>query len=123
MSDPLPPPSTLHRLMALIAQRKAQMPERSYTTKLLAGGVPKIGAKVTEEAGEVVAAAGEPGPAGQQHLVREVADLFFHTLVLLACRDVSLADVEAELARREGISGLDEKASRTPASTADPAAR
>lgn len=109
--------------MGLIAQRKVQMPERSYTTKLLAAGVPKINAKITEEAAEVVEAAGEPGPAGQQHLVREVADLFFHTLVLLACRDVTLADVEAELARREGISGLDEKASRTAAPAADAASR
>ncbi len=60
----------------------------------------------------MIEAAGESGPAGQEHLVREAADLVYHLLVMLALRDVPLADVEAELARRFGISGLDEKESR-----------
>ena len=103
----------LDRLMAVIDQRKAQPTEKSYTCKLLAGGVSKIGEKITEEAAEVVEAAGEPGEDGRQHLVREAADLVYHLLVMLAHRDTRLEEVEAELARRFGISGLDEKASRT----------
>jgi phosphoribosyl-ATP pyrophosphohydrolase len=79
---------------------------------LLEGGVPKIGAKVTEEAAEVVEAAGEPGAEGRAHLVREAADLIFHTLVLLGHRRVGLAEVEAELGRRFGIGGFAEKESR-----------
>jgi phosphoribosyl-ATP pyrophosphohydrolase len=79
---------------------------------LLTGGVPKIGAKIREEADEVVAAADEPGLTGQNHLVHEAADLIYHLLVMLAHRDVTLEQVEGELARRFGVSGLDEKASR-----------
>jgi phosphoribosyl-ATP pyrophosphohydrolase len=104
--------TVLARLMAVIEQRKAQPSEKSYTAKLLAGGVARIGEKVSEEATEVVEAAGEPGEEGRQHLIREAADLIYHLLVMLACRDTQLAEVEAELARRFGISGLEEKASR-----------
>jgi len=68
--------------------------------------------KVIEEAAEVVEAAGEAGDEGRQHLVCEAADLLYHLLVMLAHRDVRLEEVEAELARRFGISGLEEKASR-----------
>lgn len=107
--------TVLARLMAVVESRKAAAPENSYTSRLLAGGVPAIGAKVTEEAAEVVEAAGEAGEEGRLHLVREAADLVYHLLVLLAARNASLQDVEAELARRFGISGLEEKASR-PAS-------
>ncbi len=109
-----PSDSTLARLMALIETRRETMPEGSWTTKLLAGGVPKISQKVIEEAGETVEAAGEPGEEGRQHLIREAADLVYHLLVLLASRDVQLAEVEAELARREGVSGIVEKAARPP---------
>jgi phosphoribosyl-ATP pyrophosphohydrolase len=98
--------------MAVIEDRKANPPPKSYTTALLAGGVPKIGPKVLEEAAEVVAAAGEPGDAGRDHTLGEAADCLYHLFVLLACRDIPLADLEAELERRFGISGLDEKASR-----------
>lgn len=104
--------SVLCRLAGVIAERKAHPQANSYTASLLRGGVQKIGGKVLEEAEEVVEAAGEPDDAGRQHLVYEAADLLYHLLVLLACRDIPLADVEAELARRFGISGLDEKASR-----------
>ncbi len=107
--------SILARLMAVIEDRKANPPEKSYTTQLFRGGVAKIGAKVTEEAAEVVEAAGESGTEGAEHTVREAADLMYHLFVLLAHRDISLARVEQELARRFGISGLDEKASRTTA--------
>ena len=115
MSDAPRPP--LVRLERTIASRAANPNQKSYTSKLLAGGVPKIGAKVTEEAAEVVEAAGEPGDAGKEHFTREVCDLFYHLLVLMQFRDCTLADVEAELARRFGVSGLAEKASRPPKET------
>jgi phosphoribosyl-ATP pyrophosphohydrolase len=102
----------LQQLMRVIEKRKATRPERSYTTRLLDGGVEKIGEKIIEEAAEVVEAAAEPGAAGREHLVREAADLIYHLFVMLAHGDVPLAEVEAELARRFGISGLDEKESR-----------
>jgi phosphoribosyl-ATP pyrophosphohydrolase len=95
-----------------IAARAANPNEKSYTSQLLAGGVEKIGDKIVEEAAEVVEAAGEAGDAGRQHFIQEVGDLIYHLLVLMQYRDCSLADVEAELARRFGVSGLEEKASR-----------
>ena len=98
--------------MAIIEDRKANPPPRSYTTTLLQGGVAKIGAKIVEEAQEVVEAAGEDGQPGRDHLTHEAADLIYHLLVMLAHRDVDLQQVESELARRFGMSGLDEKASR-----------
>jgi phosphoribosyl-ATP pyrophosphohydrolase len=99
--------------MAVIADRKANPPaERSYVASLLQGGVPRIGAKIVEEALEVVEAAGEPGEAGRAHLVHEVADLIFHALVLLGHNEVPWSDVEAELGRRFGVSGIVEKESR-----------
>ncbi len=106
--------SVLAQLMAVIVDRKTNPTDRSYTHKLLAGGVPKIGAKIVEEAAEVVEAAGEEGEPGRLHLVHEAADLVYHLFVMLCHREISLIDVEAELARRFGISGLDEKASRPP---------
>ena len=109
----MPESSILPALMAVIADRKANPPaERSYVVSLLQGGVPRIGAKIAEEAGEVVAAAAEPGPDGRAHLVHEVADLVFHTLVLLGHRDIAWGDVEAELARRFGTGGHAEKERR-----------
>ena len=103
----------LARLMAVIEDRKTQMPEHSYTTKLFRGGVDKIGAKVREESEEVIEAAGETGEEGRQHLIREAADLIYHLCVMLGHRGVGLGEVEAELARRFGMSGLDEKAARS----------
>jgi len=103
----------LDQLEQTIAERKAAaVVDQSYTARLLAGGVAKIGAKIAEEAAEVVAAAAEPGEEGRQHTVREAGDVIYHLLVLLAARDVSLNDVESELARRFGVSGLEEKAAR-----------
>ena len=100
----------LESLEQVIAARKGGDPERSYTARLLAGGVAAAGTKVTEEAGELVrAAAGESA----DRVVAEAADLVYHTLVLLACRDVPLGRVEDELGRRFGVSGLAEKAART----------
>ena len=110
----------LARLMATIESRRDQPADpmaakKSYTVKLLEGGVAKIGGKINEEAAEVVEAAGEPGDAGRTHFVYECADLTYHLFVMMAHRGVRFEELEAELARRFGISGLEEKASRKPA--------
>lgn len=107
-------PHVLAQLMATIEDRRTNPSEKSYTSKLLAGGVPKIGGKVTEEAREVVEAASEPGDAGRSHFLYECADLTYHLFVLMAHNGVTLPELEAELGRRFGISGLEEKASRPP---------
>ena len=99
----------LEALERVIAGRKGGDADRSYTARLLAGGPAKAGAKVTEEAEELVRAAESEA---DDRVVAEAADLIYHTLVLLACRDRSLTEVEVELARRFGVSGLDEKAAR-----------
>jgi len=104
----------LEHLESVIGARKVAGSERSYTSRLLAGGVPAIGAKVTEEADELVQAA---TAETDERVVSEAADLLYHTLVLLACRGLTLADVEQTLAGRFGMSGLEEKASRSPNST------
>ena len=104
----------LQQLMAVIEDRKANPPEKSYTTRLFQGGVAKIGEKIEEEAREVVEAAGEAGEEGRQHLIYEAGDLLYHLLVMLGHRNVQLEEVEAELARRFNMSGLDEKAARQP---------
>ena len=102
--------------MAVIEDRKANPPAKSYTTHAVRRRRAKIGDKIVEEAAEVVEAAGEPGEEGRQHLVREAADLVYHLFVMLAIATCSLSEVEAELARRFGISGLDEKGGRATAS-------
>ncbi len=99
-------------LEQIIEARKQATQEKSYTAKLLAAGVEKIGGKIIEEAAEVVEAAGEPDEAGRQHTICEAGDVLYHLLVLLAWRGVTFAEVEAELARRFGVSGIEEKASR-----------
>jgi phosphoribosyl-ATP pyrophosphohydrolase len=115
----MPESSIVLSLMEVIAARKSNPPaERSYVVSLLEGGVTKIGAKILEEAGEVVAAAAEPGTDGRAHLVHEVADLFFHTLVLLGHHDIPWSAIESELGRRFGTSGIVEKASRKNAQDA-----
>jgi len=108
-------PSTpiLPALEAVILDRKANPPaKRSYVVGLFEGGVPAIGAKLIEEAAETVEAADERGDDGRAHLVREAADLLFHAMVLLAHRGVALAEVEAELGRRFGVGGIEEKEAR-----------
>jgi phosphoribosyl-ATP pyrophosphohydrolase len=102
----------LDRLMRTLRERAASRPAGSYTTKLMEGGAEKIGAKIFEEAAELIEAAGESGQAGRDHFVHEAGDLIYHTLVLLAWKGVDLDEVAAELGRREGTSGLVEKASR-----------
>jgi phosphoribosyl-ATP pyrophosphohydrolase len=112
MPEPPGPISVLNELQAVIVDRKANPPAKSYTTALFAGGVAKIAEKISEEAAEVVEAAGEPGEEGRDHLVREAADLIYHLLVMLTQCERALADVERELGKSFGIAGIDEKASR-----------
>lgn len=78
------------------------------------GGTQKIGAKILEEAAELIEAADEDGDEGRAHFIYEAGDLLYHTFVLLAYRGVDLAEIATELGRREGTSGLVEKASREP---------
>ena len=99
----------LERLAAIIAARKGADPESSWTAKLLAKGPEKCAEKFGEEAIEAII---EATKGDREKLTSEAADVLYHLLVMLAARDVSLEDVEAELARREGTSGLTEKANR-----------
>lgn len=99
----------LHRLGQVIAERKQGDPSRSYVASLFAKGEDAILKKVAEEAAETVLAA---KGGDKLNIVRETADLWFHTLVLLAWHDLAPEDVLAELRRREGISGIEEKKSR-----------
>ncbi len=108
----MPDSSIVPKLMAVISERKSHPPGRSYVAGLIKGGLAKIGPKITEEAGEVVEAASEEGDAGRAHLIHEIADLFFHTLVLMGDREIGWEEIENELARRFGVSGIDEKAAR-----------
>lgn len=102
----------LERLSQTLAERRQADPSSSYVAKLYSKGQEAILKKVGEEAVETIMAAKD---GDKLHLVREVADLWFHTLVLLANEGLSSEDVLAELARREGISGIEEKAARKPA--------
>lgn len=99
----------IDRLHALVGSRAGGDPSASYTARLLAGGTERIAQKLGEEALEaVIAAVGRDREA----LVSESADLLYHLLVAWADAGITPADVAAELARREGVSGLQEKASR-----------
>jgi phosphoribosyl-ATP pyrophosphohydrolase/phosphoribosyl-AMP cyclohydrolase len=106
---PDPPALVVARVAEVIAKRRRERPEKSYVVSLLDAGFPKINAKIGEEAGELV----EALPAGDgAHTAREAADLLFHMLVGLEAAGVAPDAVFAELARRFGVSGIDEKASR-----------
>jgi len=109
MASPMADSDTLARLEAVIAARRGADPDSSYVARLNARGVRKIAQKLGEEATETIIAALAEDRAA---LVAEAADLLFHVLVLLGAKDVPLADVLAELDRREGTSGIAEKASR-----------
>ncbi len=103
--------SALDRLAATIAARRGADPESSWTAKLLAQGPEKCAEKFGEEAIEAVI---EAVRGDRERLTAEAADVLYHLLVMLAARDITLAEVDAELARREGTSGVAEKASRKP---------
>lgn len=100
----------LEDLFATIEARKGADPETSWTAKLLAKGPEKCAEKFGEEAVEAIIEAVKGDRAA---LASEAADVLYHLLVMLAARDVALADVLAELARRQGVSGIDEKAGRS----------
>ena len=100
----------LDRLAATLEARKHAAPETSYVAKLYAKGTDAILKKIGEEATETVMA-GKEGATDK--IIYEVADLWFHTLVLLAHAGLKPQDVLDELARREGLSGLEEKARRS----------
>ncbi|CAE6769788.1 Phosphoribosyl-ATP pyrophosphatase [Paraburkholderia aspalathi] len=104
---------TLLRLAAIIDSRKGGDPDVSYVSRLFHKGDDAILKKIGEEATEVVLAAKDTRHGGApKALVGEVADLWFHCLVMLSHFDLSPADVLAELERREGLSGIEEKALR-----------
>ena len=99
----------LDELYATLLQRKGADAETSYVARLYRDGLDAILKKVGEEAAETVIAAKNGDRAA---LVHELADLWFHSLVLMVAKDLPLSDLKAELARRRGRSGLEEKASR-----------
>ena len=104
-----PPALVVARVAEVIAKRRRERPEKSYVVSLLDKGWPKINAKISEEAGELVEALPEGDAA---HTAHEAADLIFHVLVGLEAAGVPLDSVFGELRRRFGVSGIDEKASR-----------
>ena len=99
----------LERLASTIESRLKGDPATSYVASLAAKGEDAILKKVAEETAETLLAAKE---GDKLHLIRETADLWFHCMVLLAWHGARPADVLAELARREGVSGIEEKKSR-----------
>lgn len=99
----------LNRLAEVLESRKGADPQSSYVAKLYGKGMDSILKKVGEEAAETIIAAKGADPA---QIVYETADLWFHTLVMLAHAGLHPDDVLNELARREGLSGLEEKAAR-----------
>lgn len=101
----------LQRLGETLTARKTADPASSYVAGLMAKGEDAILRKVAEESAETLLASKE---GDKLHLVREVADLWFHSMVLLAWHGLTPNDVLAELHRREGISGVAEKLSRKP---------
>jgi phosphoribosyl-ATP pyrophosphohydrolase len=102
--------ATLSKLESTIRARRGADPSSSYVASLFAKGRAKIAQKLGEEAVETVIAAMQ---GDSQEVTKEAADLLFHLLVLLADQDIPLADILAELERREGVSGIAEKAARS----------
>ncbi len=99
----------LHDLAATIEARKSANPETSWTARLLADGPEKAAEKFGEEAIEAIS---EAVKGDKDRLTSEAADALYHLLVMCATRDVTLADIEAELTKRTGQSGLSEKQNR-----------
>ncbi len=99
----------LRKLTETLEARKKDDPSKSYTASLYRDGLEAILKKVNEEAFETIIAARQ---GDDKDLIHEVADLWFHTLVLMAHKNLSVDDILDELSRREGISGIDEKENR-----------
>ena len=111
MSDKQTENSTVFsRLFDLLSNRKANLPKNSYTTSLFRDGKKKISLKIKEESLELIEA--YQGNGAKNQIIHETADLFYHVFVLLVDFGVALPEIETELERRFGISGLEEKASR-----------
>lgn len=100
----------LKKLTETLEARKKDDPSKSYTASLYRDGLEAILKKVNEEAFEIIIAARQ---GDNKELVHEVADLWFHTLVLMAHKNLSAEDILNELSRREGTSGIEEKESRS----------
>lgn len=100
----------LYRLQAVLQQRRGADPQSSYTARLYAAGLDGMLKKIGEEATELVMAGKDSVP---ERIVAETADLWFHTLLFLVSQDLAVDDVLAELERRFGRSGIDEKAARS----------
>ncbi len=100
----------LKKLTETLEARKKDDPTKSYTASLYRDGLEAILKKVNEEAFETIVAARQ---GDDKELIHEVADLWFHTLVLMAHKNLSVEDILNELARREGTSGIEEKESRS----------
>jgi phosphoribosyl-ATP pyrophosphohydrolase len=101
--------AVLERLAAVIAARRAGDPQSSYVARLFAGGHDAVLKKLAEETAETLLASKD---GDKLHIVHETADLWFHSLLLLAWHDLGPEDVLAELRRREGISGIGERQAR-----------
>lgn len=106
------PGAIFSAVIKTVEERKRNMPEKSYVATLLRGGADAILCKLAEETGEVIKAAREETREKQ---VQELCDLFFHAMVLMAHKEIPFEEIEVELARRHGISGLEEKATRKKA--------
>ncbi|MDA3901103.1 MAG: phosphoribosyl-ATP diphosphatase [Spirochaetes bacterium] len=109
MSENIAGNSVFDRLFEVIDSRREESPDKSYVARLMHRGIDKINSKIIEEAAEVTEAAHEED---REHLIYEICDLLFHTFVLAGYRNITLAEIEAELIRRFGKSGLVEKAER-----------
>ena len=100
----------LQAIEKILEDRKSSSKDNSYVASLYNQGTNKILEKISEESEEVIMAAKNEG---KEEIIHEVADLWFHSLVLLRHKNISIEEIESELAKRFGISGLEEKASRS----------
>lgn len=101
--------SILNKLEKILEERKSASSDKSYVSSLYSKGTSSILEKISEESEEVINAVNEEG---RKEVIHEVADLWFHLLVLLRHENIQIEEIESELARRFGVSGHDEKASR-----------
>ena len=101
--------SILNKLEKILEERKSASSDKSYVSSLYNKGTSSILEKIIEESEEVINAVNEEG---RKEVIHEVADLWFHLLVLLRHENIQIEEIESELARRFGVSGHDEKASR-----------
>ena len=100
----------LHAIEKILEDRKSASKDNSYVASLYNQGTNKILEKIAEESEEVIIAAKKEG---NEEIIHEIADLWFHTMVLLQHKNISLEEIESELSKRFGVSGLEEKASRS----------